>query len=264
MIPITVAIIARDEADRLPDAIRSAAFADEILVLDSGSTDGTPNLAEALGARVLRTDWPGYVAQKNRAAAEARNRWVLSLDADERVTPELAAELRALLEREPGVVGFAVRRLSWWEGEPMRHGLWGRDWKIRLFRRDLGRWVGDEPHDRLTLDGPVGRLQAPLEHRPYRDLGEHLATIDRYTTIAAGQLAAKGARARWWDLLFRPPLHFVNAFLLRAGFLDGVRGLCVAALGAHYVLLKWARLWLRQRGAGQSGAGQRGAGQGSP
>jgi len=249
MIPLSVAIVARDEADRLEAAIRSVAFAGEILVLDSGSTDGTPELAERLGARVLRTDWPGHVAQKSRALAEVRHDWVLSIDADERVSPELATAIQAALEREPAVVGYAMRRLSWWEGAPMRHGLWGRERKIRLFRRDRARWVGRDPHDRVQLDGPAGTLRGDLHHHPYRDLGEHLATIDRYTALSAARMDEEGVRARWWDLAFRPPLHFVNGILLRGGFLDGVRGLCVAALGALYVLLKWARLWRRQREA---------------
>lgn len=249
MIPLSVAIVARDEADRLEAAIRSVAFASEVLVLDSGSTDGTPELAERLGARVLRTGWPGHVAQKNRALAEVRHDWVLSIDADERVSPELAVAIQAALEREPALAGYAMRRMTWWEGAPMRHGLWGRERKIRLFRRDRARWVGRDPHDRVQLDGPAGELRGDLHHHPYRDLGEHLATIDRYTALSAARMDEEGVRARWWDLAFRPPLHFVNGILLRVGFLDGARGLCVAALGALYVLLKWARLWRRQREA---------------
>jgi glycosyltransferase involved in cell wall biosynthesis len=247
MIPLSVAIVARDEADRLEAALRSVAFASEVLVLDSGSTDGTPELAERLGARVQRTDWPGHVAQKNRALGELRHDWVLSIDADERVSPELAAAIQIALAREPEVAGYAIRRRSWWQGAPIRHGLWGRERKIRLFRRDRARWVGRDPHDRVELDGPVGALPGDLEHHPYRDLGEHLATIDRYTALSADRMWEEGVRAHWWDLVFRPPLHFVNGILLRLGLLDGARGLCVAALGSVYVLLKWARLWLRQR-----------------
>lgn len=249
MIPLSVAIIARDEGERLPDAIRSVSFADEILVLDSGSTDGTPELARGLGARVLQTDWPGYVAQKNRALAEVRHAWVLAIDADERVSEALADELRALLASEPALPGYEIPRLSWWEGAPLRHGRWGRDRKVRLFRRDRARWEGRDPHDRIALDGPAGRLTGPLHHHPYRDLGEHLSTIDRYTALAAELMAAEGVRARWWDLAFRPSLHLVDALLLKAGLLDGARGLCVATLGALYVQLKWWRLWKLQGSA---------------
>lgn len=250
MTPLSVAIIARDEVDRLERTIRSVAFADEILVLDSGSTDGTPELAERLGARVLRTDWPGYVAQKNRALEACKHRWVLSLDADEHLDPALAEAVQAALVGPPEAAGFAVRRLTWWMGAPMRHGAWGREWKLRLVDRERARWVGLDPHDRLDCDGPTRRLAGALHHHPYRALGDHLATIDRYTAISARTMAEAGRVARWWDLVFRPPLHFVADFLLKGGFLDGARGLAVSALGAVYVLLKWTRLYLRQRGGG--------------
>jgi glycosyltransferase involved in cell wall biosynthesis len=244
VLPFSVTIIARDEADRIEAAVRSVAFADEVVVLDSGSTDATVAIARAAGARVVETDWPGHVAQKNRALAEARHDWVLSIDADERVSPALAAGIQRALAAEPTVAGFSVARLSWYLGEPLRHGVWHPDRRVRLFDRRRARWGGLDPHDRVVLDGPAGRLPGDLHHHPYRDLGEHLATIDRYTAIAAAGLRARGVRARWWDLAVRPPLHFVKAFLLRAGFRDGVRGGMVATLGATYVLLKWARVRL--------------------
>lgn len=250
MTPLSVAIIARDEVDRIERAIRSVPFADEVVVLDSGSTDGTPQLARALGARVIETDWPGFVAQKNRALAECRNRWVLCLDADELLDADLAAAVRGALETAPQVAGFSLRRQTWWMGAPMQHGSWGWDWKLRLVDRERARWVGLDPHDQLVVHGRTARLGGVLAHHPYRSLGDHLATIDRYTDIAARVLFIAGRRARWWDLVFRPPLHFVAEFLLRFGFLDGVRGLAVAGLGATYVLLKWTRLRLLERGEG--------------
>jgi glycosyltransferase involved in cell wall biosynthesis len=250
VIPLSVAIIARDEADRIGDAIRSVPFADEVLVLDSGSVDDTAAVAAALGARVERTDWPGHVAQKNRALARASHDWVLSLDADERLSPALAASVQALLAGCPDRGGYAVSRLSWWEGAPLRHGHWYPDRRVRLFDRRRARWVGDDPHDRVEVDGPVGALAGDLHHHPYRALGEHLQTIDRYTARAAEVLAGRGVRARWVDLLLRPPWHLFSGLLLRGGLRDGVRGVLVAGLGATYVLLKWGRLMLRQRPRG--------------
>lgn len=244
VLPLSVTIIARDEADRIEAAIRSVGFAAEVVVLDSGSTDDTVARARAAGARVVETDWPGHVAQKNRALAEAAHDWVLSIDADEQVSPALAREIQHVLAAEPDVAGFSVPRLSWYLGAPLRHGLWYPDRRVRLFDRRRARWGGLDPHDLVEVDGPVQRLAGDLVHHPYRDLGEHLATIDRYTRTAAAGLRARGARAQWWDLLLRPPLHFVKAFLLRAGFRDGVRGLMVAALGAVYVLIKWSRVRL--------------------
>lgn len=237
-------IIARDEVDRLPDALRSVAFADEIVVLDSGSTDGTVEVAREGGARVVETDWPGFVAQKNRALGACTGEWIFSLDADERVSPALAQAILAAVADPGDKVAFRVNRQSWWMGAPLRHGSWYPDAKIRLLRRGCGRWTGREPHDQLAADGPIGQLSGDLHHHPYRNLGEHLATIDRYTALAAAELRREGVRAWPWDLLLRPPLHFVDAYLLRLGMLDGVRGLCVAGLGSIYVLLKWARLAL--------------------
>lgn len=247
MVPLTVAIIARDEADRLPDAIRSVqGLAAEVLVLDCGSTDATVAVARALGARVLETDWPGHVAQKNRALEASQHAWVLSIDADERVSPELAAAIALALEQEPAPDGFEISRLSYWQGAAIRHGTWYPDRRLRLVRRARARWGGQNPHDRLQVEGRTARLPGELLHHPYRSLSEHLGVIDRYTAIAAEALAAQGRRAGIGDLLLRPPLHIVKALLLRAGFLDGARGLCLAWLGATYVLLKWGRRYLDQ------------------
>ncbi len=244
MPPLSVVIIARDEADRIGDAIRSAAFADEVVVLDSGSTDGTPDVVRALGARVVATGWPGHVAQKNRALAEAACDWVLALDADERVTPALATAVHAALAVDPEVDGFTVDRRNVWLGRPLAGGGWYPDRRLRLVRRDRARWVGEDPHDRLEVRGPTRHLDGGIEHHPYRHLGEHLATIDAYTARWA---EGTRHRARWWDLAFRPPWRFLRGYVLQGGFRDGVRGLVVAALGALYALLKWSRLWLRER-----------------
>ena len=246
--PLSVTIIARDEGDRIGDAIRSVSFADEVLVLDSGSTDDTVAVARALGARVESTDWPGHVAQKNRAVARASHDWILSIDADERVGPELGAAVQAVVAAGTGAAGFSVSRLSTYLGAELRHGTWYPDRRVRLFDRRRGRWAGRDPHDHVCVDGPVAALGGDLLHRPYRDLGEHLRTIDRYTATSAAGLRAAGVRARWWDLLLRPPLHFVKAYLLKAGFRDGPRGLLVASLGAVYVLLKWTRVRLGPAG----------------
>ena len=248
MLPLSVTIIARDEADRIGEAIRSVAFADEVVVLDSGSTDGTVAVAQALGARVVETDWPGHIAQKNRALALASHDWVLSIDADERVSPALAAAIAAVRTGTPTVAGYQFARRNWILGEPLAHGNWYPDRRVRLFDRRRARWGGQDPHDRVLLDGPGAHLDGDLFHHPYRTLGEHLATIDRYTLIAAREACARGVRARIWDVALRPILHFVKAYLLRAGFLDGVRGLLMASLGAIYVLIKWTRIRL---GAGE-------------
>lgn len=231
---LSVVIIAKDEADRVGAALASVAgLAEEVVVLDSGSTDETVAVAEAAGAVVLRTDWPGFVAQKNRGLAAAAGDWVLSLDADEALTPELARSIRVALG-SPTAAGYVVRRQTIWLGHALRHGAAYPDARVRLVRRDAARWVGVDPHDRLEVAGPTPTLAGDLLHRPYRDLGEHLATIDRYTAL--------DARAGGWsDVLLRPPWAFFRDFVLRGGFRDGWPGFAFAALGATYTALKWSR-----------------------
>lgn len=240
---VSLVVIAKNEADRIADCLASVPFADELLVLDSGSTDGTPEVAEALGARVIRTDWPGHVIQKNRALAEARGDWALSLDADERLSPAAQAEARAALAAPGDAVGFSFPRCSHWLGRPIRHGRWYPDRKLRLVRRGRGRWGGLDPHDLLSADGPVTRLSGDILHFPYRTLAEHLSTIDRYSRISADGMRARGQRAHLWDLALRPPAHLVDALVLRRGLLDGPRGVAIAGLGAAHTLLKWGRLY---------------------
>lgn len=245
MPPLSVVIIARNEADRLPIALRSVAFADEVIVLDSGSVDETVRVARQLGARVVETDWPGHVAQKNRAMGEATHPWVLSIDADEWVTETLARSIQQVLATEPQVAGFKVRRRNFYLGRPLRGGGWYPDPRIRLARRSAARWAGEDPHDLLEVEGAVGWLEGDLNHAPYRSLSEHLETLDRYS---ARFVEVTRSRARWWDPVLRPLWALFRSLVLQAGFRDGVRGCLVAGLGATYVLLKWSRLWLTQAG----------------
>jgi glycosyltransferase involved in cell wall biosynthesis len=246
--PLSACIIARDEEDRIDACLASLAWCDEILVVDSHSTDRTRELALARGARVIERDWPGHVAQKEFAIRQARHDWVLCVDADERVSPRLRADLEALRAAGfPGCAGWRMPRLSSYLGRWIRHGSWYPDRQLRLFDRRRGRWGGRDPHDRVELDGPVGSLAGELLHHPYRDLADHLATIERYTTVAAARLHQEGRRARWTDLLLRPPWRFLRFYLLEAGFLEGWRGLLMAWLAAYYVRLRYLKLWLLER-----------------
>ena len=243
---LTLVVITRDEADRIEACLASVPWAAERVVVDSGSTDDTIARAESAGAKVVRTGWPGHVAQKNLALGLATQPWVLSLDADEALSPQASAELKAAIHRPQGAAGFSFPRCSSWLGKPIRHGRWYPDRKLRVVRRGTGVWVGDDPHDQLTVDGPVIDLAGDINHDPYRDFREHLRTIDRYTRIHAEAMARRGQRAHWWDVALRPPLHFVNAYLLKRGFLDGPSGAALAGLGAGHVALKWSRLYLRR------------------
>jgi glycosyltransferase involved in cell wall biosynthesis len=245
---VSACIVARDEEDRLPDCLASLAWCDEVLVVDSHSSDRTREIAAAAGARVIERDWPGHVAQKEFAIRAARHDWVFCIDADERVSPELAAQIDATRARDfDGAPGFSVPRVSRYLGRWIRHGTWYPDRKLRLFDRRRGRWTGRDPHDRVELDGEPMSLSGELQHEPYRSLDDHLATIDRYTTITARELHAEGRRARLIDLVVRPPLRFLDFYVWRRGFLDGWRGLLLAYLAAHYVRLRYAKLWVMER-----------------
>ncbi|MAY80796.1 MAG: lipopolysaccharide biosynthesis protein [Deltaproteobacteria bacterium] len=242
---LTVTIIARNEADRIGAAIQSVDFADEVLVVDSGSTDDTIDVARSLGARVIETDWPGYREQKNRAMGWATYDWVLGLDADERVNSELAAAITEVL-RSPQAAGYEMSRLGHWMGAEIHHGTWRPDRAIRLFDRRFGRWTGGSVHELVEVDGPVHRVAGELVHHPYRDLEEQLQSIQRYAQLFVDDARQDGVRARWWDVVFRPFFHLFKALVLRAGIRDGIRGWCLAALGATHVMLKWGMLYLAQ------------------
>jgi glycosyltransferase involved in cell wall biosynthesis len=245
---LSACIVAFNEEDRLGDCLASLRWCDEIVVVDSHSTDRTREIAAAAGARVIERDWPGHVAQKEFAIRQAQHDWVLCVDADERISPELEKELVELRAAGfPDMAGWKLSRVSSYLGRWIRHGTWYPDLKLRLFDRRRGRWSGHDPHDRVEVDGTVGQLRGELLHHPYRNLEEHLATIDRYTTTMARELHDAGRRARLSDLVLRPPARFLVYYLLRGGWLDGWRGLLMAYLAAHYVRLKYAKLWVLQR-----------------
>jgi len=247
-VPVSACIIARDEEDRLGDCLDSLAWCDEVLVVDSHSSDGTRELAIARGARVIERDWPGHVAQKEFAIRQASHDWVFCIDADERVSAELRAAIGAARAAGfAGAAGYEVSRVSRYLGRWIRHGTWYPDWKLRLFDRRRGAWGGRNPHDRVAVEGVVKRLAGELRHEPYRSFDDHLRTIDRYTTITAEEMRAEGRRARLLDVVLRPPARFLVFYLWRRGFLDGWQGLLLAYLAAHYVRLKYAKLWVATR-----------------
>jgi glycosyltransferase involved in cell wall biosynthesis len=246
--PVSVTLITKNEAARLEAALASVAWADEIVVVDAGSTDGTADIARRATGRVYVEGWPGFPQQKNRAAALASHDWILSIDADEQVSPALADEIRALLAGGPRASGYRMPRVTKAFGRELRATDWYPDWQLRLYDRRAGRW--DETrtvHESVRVDGEIARLQGELLHDGYRDLSEHLQKIDRYTTLAAEANAARGRDASLLAIAVHPPLAFLRNYVLRRGFTAGVAGLVVSAMNSWYVFLKLAKLWERRR-----------------
>ncbi|MDH3685170.1 MAG: glycosyltransferase family 2 protein [Myxococcales bacterium] len=247
---LSACIIACNEERDLSRCLESIAFADEIVVVvDDRSTDATEKLALEAGARVELHPYEGNVEQKNVALALTTGEWVLSLDADEAVTPELAEQVRAALERgDAGAVGFELNRITWHLGRWIRHGEFYPDWQLRLFRRSAGRWEGENPHGRVEVTGPVRRLDGELEHYSYRDLADQVDRIQDFSRIQAVGYRAAGRPVRVVaDLVLRPPLRFLRAYLVKQGFRDGVPGFIIAAATAFHVFLKYAKLWESER-----------------
>lgn len=244
---LSVAIITRNEAADLAAALDSVAWADEIVVVDSGSTDDTVAIARRFTDRVVVREWLGYAEQKNVAASLAHHDWVLSLDADERVTPTLAAEIRTLLAGAPICAAYRVPRVAFHLGCWIRTTDWYPDRQTRLYDRRTARWTGAHVHEALAVDGEVGTLRGELEHYPYRDLADHLETIARYTTLAARQMREQGRRAGLVQIAGHPPLAFLRNYLVRGGIRQGTVGLVVSAMNAYYVFLKFAKLWELER-----------------
>jgi glycosyltransferase involved in cell wall biosynthesis len=243
--PLSACVITYQEEDRIEACLRSLALCDEILVVDSGSTDRTRERAAALGARVLvNQPFPGHREQKQLAVDQARFDWILSLDADERLSPELQARLEELKRSGLVAPAYAMPRRNMYLGRVLRGGIFVPDRKIRLFDRRRARWAGRNPHDKVELTGGASAilLREPIEHDSYRDLRDHLRTIDRFTAISARSWRAEGRRFRWRDLLLRPPAVFLKSLVLKAGFRDGWRGILVAAMAFYYDWLKYWRL----------------------
>ncbi|MGE5246447.1 MAG: glycosyltransferase family 2 protein [Betaproteobacteria bacterium] len=244
---LSVTVITHNEAGDVAAALESVAWADERIVVDAQSTDGTAAIAGAHADAVVVREWPGYAAQKNYAASLARHDWILSLDADERVTPALAREIGQLLAAEPAAVGYRIPRVTWYLGRWMRSTDWYPDPQLRLYDRRAAEWTGRHVHESVAARGAVGRLRGELQHYAYRDIADHLETIDRYTTLAARQMREDGRRAGLLQIVGHPPLAFLRNYVARGGFRDGVPGFAVSALNAYYVFLKFAKLWELER-----------------
>jgi glycosyltransferase involved in cell wall biosynthesis len=238
---LSLVVITRDAGADLADCLDSAGFAAETIVVDSGSVDDTVEIARSRGARVITQPWLGFGAQKNFAVAQAMHDWILSLDADERITPALAAAMRAELAT-PRFNAYMMSRRNRFLGRWLRHGEGYPDWNLRLFHRAHARWSDDAVHEHVLADGPVGKLTGDILHVSAESIDAYLAKQNRYTTLQAEALYARGERSSTLRLVASPLLRFVRFYLLRAGFLDGVAGFAHIAIGCFNSFCKHAKL----------------------
>ena len=243
MVPLSAVLIAQNEDQVIADALASVSFCDEIVVVDSGSSDRTREIASAAGARVItNAPWPGFVAQRDFAVRAARHDWVLAIDADERVGRALADEIRALRDRGFTVAGYRIARVAFYLGRWIRGTDWYPDWQVRLFDRTRAGWQGDLVHESVAVRGPVQKLRGELEHHPYADIADHLRKIDSYTTLWAQQARAAGRRSNVVDTAAGAAWAFFRNYVLRRGWLLGSAGLTISVLNSHYTFAKLAKL----------------------
>ncbi len=239
-------IITHNEEKRLEPALLSVkGIATEVLVVDSGSTDDTVRIARRHEARVVERPWTSYADQKNFADEKAAGPWILSLDADERVSPRLRQEIEALRSGpgpDPGVAGFAMPRQVFYLGRWIRHSGWYPDRRVRLFRKGRARWEGEYVHERLVVDGPVRNLSGAIHHYTYASIADHVARINRFSELGAQKLYARGRKGRVAWLALLPVSRFLKSYVMRLGVLDGFPGLVISVLNGYAVFLRYAKL----------------------
>ena len=248
---LSVTLITHNEAANIAACLESVAWADEIVVVDSGSSDETPAICRRYTPLVQVTDWPGFGPQKNRALALATGDWVLSIDADERVTPELAEAIKRAMA-QVAADGFELPRISSFCGRPMHHSGWFPDYVLRLFRRGKGRFDDAMVHERVICDGTVKRLDKPLIHHPVLRLEDALSRMDRYSTASAQTLVASGRRVSFVTGIAHGGFAFFKSYVLRLGVLDGAEGFLLAVANAEGSYYRYMKAWLAQRAGASS------------
>ncbi len=248
---VTVITLTLNEAHNIGPCLDSVLWADEILVIDSGSTDGTIARAREYTAHVHEITWRGYGAARNFALEKATGEWILWLDADERVTPELAEEIQRILRADvPGIDGYAIARRAYFLGRWIRHSGWYPGRVTRLFRRGKGSFSESRVHEQLRLEGTVVQTRHDLLHLTDPDLAHYMQKFNKYTTLAAQDMAAAGRSSGIADVTVRPAFQFFKMYILRLGMLDGLEGFILAVLSSAYVFTKYAKLWELTRGQG--------------
>lgn len=244
---LSAVVVTLNEEERLRACLESVAWVDEIVVVDAESRDKTVQIAREFTDHVVVRPWPGFAAQKNFALHQASGDWILSIDADEEVSPELREEIRGVVAADGPDDGYRIPRRNIFWGRWIRHGGLYPDWQLRLFRRDRGRFVERAVHEAVRVNGELGRLRSALIHRSYRDVSDFFDRTNRYSSLAAEEWVRRGGTARAADLLVRPLGRFLAMYVARGGFLDGWRGFLLAVLYAYYVFIRSAKVWEKVR-----------------
>lgn len=243
MINVSVTIISKNEAQNIKECLHSVAWASEIVLVDQFSEDGTAEIANQFGAKVFKEPWRGFSRQKNFAISKASGPWILSLDADERVTPSLRKEIEEKLSQEDEYSGYYIARKNFFCRQWIRHGGWYPDYTLKLFRKNKGHFQDRAVHEKVVVDGKVGYLEHPLEHFTYKSVSDFLVRLDTYSRLAAQELPAKSRSSISYALCLRPLFTFINMYLLRGGILDGIAGFFLAVSYAYYTFLKYYRFY---------------------
>jgi glycosyltransferase involved in cell wall biosynthesis len=238
---ISVVVISKDEEKSIARCLGSVRWADEVIVVDTGSADRTPEMAEGLGAKLYRTEWKGFGRAKQLGVEKATGEWVLSVDADEEITDVLASEIREAVTVD-SFAGYFIPRRTNFLGRWIRHSRWYPDYVLRLFRRQAGAFTSSLVHERVNIDGEVGKLTSPILHYSYPDVDTYLRKLETYTSLAAKELHRKGRKFSLSSLILKPLAAFSRHYITGAGFLDGVEGFMIASLSAFGVMTKYIKL----------------------
>lgn len=244
MTRLSVVVITKDEEDNIRRCLNSVHFADEIIVIDSGSTDQTVAIAESYQAKVFCPDWQGFGPAKQAGVEKAGGDWILSIDADEEVTPELASEIESTIANDNGICGYYFKRKTKFLGKWILHCGWYPDYVLRLFQRQRGSFDNAIVHEKVVTNGPVDYLKSELLHYSYPDLEHYLKKFNRYTTLGAEEAFRKGRKAKLTDIVFKPVASFVKHYFLKQGFRDGLEGFVLSSLSSMSVMIKYAKLRL--------------------
>ena len=245
--PISAFVITYNEQDDIEECLKSISFCDEILVIDSFSTDETPELARQLGARVIQRAWPGHREQKAFGLAQVEHEWVLNIDADERVSQELRKEILEILCRkalkDDGVNGYSINRVVYHLGRWWRKGGWYPEYRLRFMRRSATSWGGMDPHEKALVEGPIVRLSGEIYHFSFKDLADQFSRLDNYSSVSAQELLKSGKQVSCLSIFFNPLLRMFKFYILRKGYREGFAGLVVALAEGYYTFMKYSKLW---------------------